>query len=100
MFTGFAVGLILGAFTVQLLFCFRAESRKVCFLPAALLMLSGAACLAAYAAAVALEHSGKGIYGAAFAAVMYGFVVLAALTGVGAAWLVWAIVRFVQKRRK
>ena len=100
MFAGMAVLLILAAFGVQLLFCFLAGKRWVRWLPTAVILAGVLACMAAFAICVWMEEAGKGLYGGAFAAYLYGLMLLMALAGALAAWICWGIVRYAQKRRK
>ena len=100
MFAGIALVLILGVFCVQLLFCFRVRRPLLRWLPVLAVLLGEALCWAAFGLCIWMERAGKGIYGGAFAAYIYGLILLAMLTGAILAWLVWAAVKFVQKRRK
>lgn len=100
MFAGIAVLLILAAFGIQLLFCFLTRKRWVRWLPTVTIFIGVTVCGAAFAVCVWMEEAGKGIYGGAFAAYLYGLILLVALTGALGAWLVWAVVRYIQKRRK
>ena len=100
MFAGIAVLLILAAFGVQLLFCFFAGKRWVRWIPVAGILAGELVCCAAFIVCAWLEKAGKGIYGGAFAAYLYGLMLLMALAGALAAWLLRAIVRLAQKRRK
>lgn len=100
MFAGIAVLLILAAFCVQLLFCFRVRKRMLRWIPVVLLLLGELVCAAVFVISVVMEQAGKGIYGAGFAAFIYGIILFAALLGTAFAWLLWGIVRFIQKRRK
>ena len=100
MFAGIAVMLILAAFGLQLLFCFRAGKRWVQWIPTAAIAAGILACAAVFAVCVWMEEAGSGVYGGAFAAYLYGLMLLMALAGVLAAWLVRTIVWYVQKRKK
>lgn len=98
----FSLALVLFAavFIVQLLLCFRKSPLWVRLIPAGLIALGELACVGAYAVSMHLERTGAEIYGAAFAAVVYGMMLLILLAGDGLAWLIWGIYRSVQKRRK
>ena len=100
MYAGIAVLLVLAAFGVQLLFCFLAGKRWVRWLPTAVILAGVLACAAAFAVCVWMEEAGNGVYGGAFAAYLYGLMLLMALVGALAAWLILAVVRYIQKQRK
>ena len=100
MYAGIAVLLILAAFGMQLLFCFLPGKRWMRWIPTAVIAAGILVCAAAFAVCVWMEEAGKGIYGGAFAAYIYGLMLLMALAGALAAWIIWGIVRYVQKRRK
>lgn len=98
MMFGFAVFLIAAAFGIQLVLCFRAKRTWVKLLPAITIALGEVVCGAAYGISLYLEHLGKGIYGAAFAAVIYGAVLLMVLIGDGLAWGAYGLTHFSRKR--
>ena len=100
MFAGIAVLLILAAFGMQLFFCFRGKGRWIRWIPAGLALAGMLVCGAAFFGCVILERLGKGIYGGAFAAYLYGLMWLGAFAGAAAACLIYSVVRFAQKRRK
>ena len=100
MMFSFVAVLIMAVFLVQLVLCFRARRRLVRVLPLALLVLTGLICGAGFAGALLLERAGRDIHGAAFAAVIYGYMVLVALFVDGIAWAIFGFVRFIQKDRK
>ena len=99
MFSIVAV-LILAVFVVQLVLCFRARRQLVKLLPVLVLVLAGLCCGAGLGVSLLLERAGRDIHGAAFAAVIYGYMVLLALMVDGIAWGLCGFVRFVQKGRK
>ena len=100
MFAGIAVLLILAAFGMQLLFCFLSGKRWMQWIPTAVVLAGVLICAAAFAVCLWMEEAGIGVYGGAFAAYIYGLMLLMALGGALAAWIVWSIVRYIQKRRK
>lgn len=100
MFAGIVVLLTLAAFGVQLLFCFIAGKRCVRGIPLAVILAGELICAAVYAACVWTEKMGIGIYGGAFAAYIYGLMLLMMLAGALTAWLIWGIINFVQKKKK
>ena len=100
MFAGMAVLLILAAFGVQLLFCFLAGKRWVRWLPTAAIFAGMLICAAAFAVCVWMEEAGNGLYGGAFAAYLYGLMLLMALAGALAAWLIRAIAGYMKIQRK
>lgn len=92
--------LISVVFAVQLLLCFSAKRTWVKLIPTILIGLGELACGVVYAVSMYLDSLGEGVYGAAFAAVIYTVVLLIVQAGDALAWLIFAIVRNVQKRRK
>ncbi len=100
MMFGIVGFLILAAFLAQIALCIRAKRRLVRLLPVVVLGLGELLCIAGFGVSVLLERSGHGVYGAAFAAVIYGYVLLIALMADGLAWVIFKTVRYIQKRRK
>lgn len=95
----FVFVLIAAVFFIQLLLCGKSKRLWVKLIPTALIALGELACVAGYAVSVHMEQAGEDIYGAAFAALIYGFLLLFLLAADAAAWAVSAIVRFAQKRK-
>ena len=87
-------------FILQLILCFRARRLWARLLPCILLLTGEGLCLLAYAACWFLESTGADIYGAVFAAVLYGMFLTVQLGGIALAWLIWFIVKSVQKMKK
>lgn len=87
-----AVMMIIMTFILQLILCFRVEKRWIKFIPLYLLGAGELVCAAGY---FLLDH----IYGAAFAAVIYGIVLLIMFSGDALAWLIYFIVRKAQKTK-
>ena len=82
-------------FGVQLVLCFRVKTNWLRWLPAVCLLVLDAVCWAVYLLELFPDR-----YGAAFAAGIYGFLLLWLLGAVLLAWGIWAIVKVSQKRRK
>ncbi len=93
-----ALFLIFGAavFPVQLYLCFRSKALWVKCIPLACIQLFMLACLF-FAYRPGWIFSGEDGRLAALIAAYIGFTILLAD---GAAWIIWGIVNFVQKRRK
>lgn len=100
MIFSFAFVLIAVVFVAQLLLCRKAKQFWCKMIPLVLIALGELACLIAYMVSVNMEQAGKDVFGAAFAAVIYGMLLLYLLAADAVAWAVSAIVSFVQKRRK
>ena len=86
----------LAAFPVQLLLCFRARKLLIKAIPLVFLLVIILSCLC-MAYRPGWIFSGEDGRLAAFIAAYIGFFVLLAD---GAAWMIWGIVKFVQKRGK
>lgn len=86
-------------FFLQLLLCRKGKRLWIRLIPLMLIVLGEIACVTAYALSVHMEQAGKDVFGAAFAAVIYGILLLYLLAADALAWAVSAIVRFVQKRK-
>ena len=100
MLFSFAFVLMAAVFIVQLYLCRKAKRLWVRLTPLALIILGELACVAAYAVSIYMEQTGKDIFGAGFAAVIYGILLAYLLAADAVAWAVSVIVRFVQKRKK
>lgn len=100
MMFSFMIVLLAAVFLAQLLLCRNAKRLWVRLIPTILIILGELVCLALYAVSVYLEGAGQGIYGAAFAAVIYAALLMIFLVGDGLAWGIWGIYQSVQKRRK
>lgn len=100
MFAGLALLLVGGAFCIQLLCCFRGKKLWIKWLPAGILVVLETAVAAGFLVCLWLERTDQGIYGGAFAAYLYSLMLLAALAGTLTAWLIWIVMKVVQKRRK
>lgn len=87
-------------FAAQLSLCMHAKQWWVKLIPLGLICLGELVCGAAYILSVYLERIGEGIYGAAFAAVVYAVVLLIVLAADGLAWAIFGIVKHAQNRRK
>ena len=99
MMFSFAFVLMAVVFFLQLLLCRMGKRRWLRWIPPVLIIMGEIACVAAYGLSVYLEQTGKDVFGAAFAAVIYGILLLYLLAADVLAWAVSAIVRFVQKRK-
>lgn len=87
--------LAIAAFLTQLFFCFAAKKLWIKLLPLCLAGVLDALCWLVYFFGMFSE-----IYGGDFAAFIYGIVLLV-MAGVSVlAWLVYGIVKLVQKQRK
>ena len=100
MLFSFVYVLMAAVFLVQLLLCRRAKRIGVRLTPLVLIVLGEIICAAAYGVSAHMEQAGKDIHGAAFAAVIYAILLLYLLAADTAAWVVSAVVRFVQNRKK
>lgn len=100
MFAGLAVLLVAGAFCIQFLLCFRAKRSWIRWMPVCILLGLELLMAAAFLVCMWLDRTGHGIYGGAFAAYIYGLILIAALAGTLTAWLIWAVVKCIQKFRK
>lgn len=87
-------------FALQLTLCFRARRLWVRLLPCILLVAGEGLCILIYAACGLLESTGVDIYGAVFAAVLYGMFLAVQLGAAALAWVTWFIVKSVQKKKK
>lgn len=96
MFLTIAAVLALAVLAGQLLICFRCgEKWKRLILPV-LLGAGAAVCLSL----TAVEQFIRLPFGAAFAAYLYGLILLLLLAAAIAGWLIWAAVKTVQKCKK
>lgn len=82
-------------FCLQLVFCFKAERRWIRCGLLFMTALGDLACWILYAAGGFSE-----IFGAAFAFYIYGMVLTLALGAELLAWILYAVVKYIQKRRK
>jgi len=87
-----AVMMIFVTFAVQLFLCFRGGRGWIKCIPLYLIGAGELACAAGY---FLFDH----IYGAAFAAVIYGVALLIMLAGDALAWLIYILVKKAQKSK-
>ena len=99
MLLPFIAAALAALFGVQLYLCRKAKHRRVKLVPLVVIISAELVCAAAYAVSVSLERTGEGIYGAAFAAVIYGILLLIFLLADGAAWAVHGLICMFQKRK-
>ena len=100
MLFSFVFVLMAVVFLVQLFLCLKAGKRWSRLSLPALLGLGELVCMAVYAASVLMERTGKDIYGAGYAAVVYAMLLAYLVFSDAAAWALWAVIRFVQNRKK
>ena len=100
MLFSFVFVLMAVVFLVQLLLCLKARKLWIRLSLPVLLGLAELTCLSVYVASILMEQTGKDLYGAGYAAVVYAILLayLAALDAV--AWIIWAVIRFIQNRKK
>ena len=100
MMYGIVLVLIAVIFAAQLMLCFSGKKNFVKLVPVMLIGIGEVVCGVVYLVSSYLDSIGEGIYGAPFAAVIYAIVLLIMLAGDGMAWLIWAIVKSAQNKRK
>ena len=92
--------IFVGVFVLQLILCLKAKNLLIKLIPGLIILAAELVCIAAYAVSMYQEKIGEGIYGAAFAAVIYAIVNLILLAGDLVAWAISGLVNYVQKKRK
>ena len=94
-----AIPLLAAVFGVQLLLCRRAKRIRIKLVPLMLIGLGEALCGLAYCLSVYMERMGRDLYGAAFAAVIYGIFLLFFLVADGAAWAIHGLMITIQNHK-
>lgn len=82
-------------FALQLTLCIQARRKWIKLAPVSLILVMDAACWIAYFLDIFSE-----IYDAAFASFVYGVILLLVLAVDLLAWVVYGIVKLIQKRKK
>ncbi|MBQ8834026.1 MAG: hypothetical protein IJ001_03780 [Oscillospiraceae bacterium] len=91
----FVMMMALAVFAVQLVLCFKARGLWAKLLPLLAVAAADLLCWVVYFGGFWAD-----VYGAAFAAFIYGVVLAMILALDGLAWGIWGVVKLVQKRRK
>ena len=87
-------------FLVQLFLCMKTNKLWSRLGLMGLIGLGELACVAVYMASILMEQTGKDIYGAGYAAVIYAILLAYLAAADATAWGVWAVSRFIRNRKK
>lgn len=85
---------------VQMLLCLKARKLWCRLSLPVLLGLGELACLATYFLSILMEQTGKDVFGMGFAAVIYAVMLAYLAAADAAAWIIWAVIRYIQNRKK